>query len=42
MNSVSKTGPAKIAVRPDSFHRWRSQKDLVTNRVIGQDGLVGR
>lgn len=40
MNSDSKTGPVKIAVRPDSFHRWRSQKDLMAKRVIGLGGLV--
>ena len=40
MNSAHKAGPASIAVRPDSFHRWRSRKDLLAKRLIALGGLV--
>ena len=40
MNSVPKTGPADIVTRPDSFHRWRSRKDLLAKRLIALGGLV--
>jgi phosphate transport system permease protein len=40
MISTDKAGPAGIAARPDSFHRWRSRKDLLAKRVIGLGGLV--
>ncbi len=40
MNSPHRAGPAKIAVRSDNFHLWRSRKDLFASRVIGLGGLV--
>jgi len=40
MNSVHKDGPARIAVRSDNFHRWRSRKDLLAKRVIALGGLL--
>ncbi len=40
MNSPHRAGPAKIAVRSDNFHLWRSRKDLLASRVIGLGGLV--
>ena len=40
MNSATKAEPAKIAVRSDNFHRWRSQKDKLASRIIGLGGLV--
>jgi len=40
MNSTPKAGPAKIAVRSDKFHRWRSRKDKLASRIIGLGGLV--
>ncbi len=40
MNSAFKAGPANITARSDSFHRWRSRKDLLARRLIGLGGLV--
>ena len=40
MNSSPNVGPAKIAVRSENFHRWRSRKDLLARKVIGLGGLV--
>ena len=40
MNSAPKAGPAKIAVRPDNFHLWRSRKDQLASKVIGLGGFV--
>jgi phosphate transport system permease protein len=40
MNTSPNAGPAIVAVRPDSFHRWRSRKDLIARKVIGLGGLV--
>jgi len=40
MNSTPITGPAKIAVRSDNFHRWRGRKDKFASRLIGLGGLV--
>ncbi len=40
MNSAHKVGPAKIAVRSENFHRWRSRKDLLAKRIIGLGGLL--
>ena len=40
MNSAPQAGPAQLAARSDSFHRWRSRKDLLARRIIGLGGLV--
>ena len=40
MNSPHKAGPAKIAVRSDNFHLWRSRKDMFASKIIGLGGLV--
>ena len=40
MNTPHKAGPAKIAVRSDNFHAWRSRIDLFASKVIGLGGLV--
>jgi len=40
MDSAPKSAPANIASRPDSFHRWRSRKDLLARKLIGLGGLV--
>lgn len=40
MNSAHKAGPAKTAVRSDSFHLWRSRKDRLASKIIGLGGLV--
>jgi len=40
MNSPPATGPAKIAVRSDRFHLWRSRKDRIASKIIGLGGLV--
>jgi phosphate transport system permease protein len=40
MNTPHRAGPAKIAVRSDNFHRWRSRKDKLASRVIGLGGFV--
>jgi len=40
MNSAPKAGPAKLAVRPDSFHLWRSRKDQLASKIIGLGGFV--
>ncbi len=40
MTSAHKAGPLNIAQRTDTFHRWRSRKDLLAKRVIGLGGLV--
>jgi len=40
MNTPHRAGPAKITARPDSFHVWRSRKDLVARKIIALGGLV--
>ncbi|MGB5487906.1 MAG: hypothetical protein WBN06_10995, partial [Lysobacterales bacterium] len=40
MNSPHRAGPAKIAVRSDNFHRWRSRKDKLASKVIALGGFV--
>ena len=40
MKSASKAVPANIVSRPDSFHRWRSRKDMIAKRLIGLGGLM--
>jgi phosphate transport system permease protein len=40
MNTPHTAGPAKIAVRPDSFHVWRSRIDQIASKIIGLGGLV--
>ena len=40
MISARKAEPAKIAVRSDNFHRWRSRKDRVASKLIGLGGFV--
>lgn len=40
MNAAPKVGPAKIAVRSDNFHLWRSRKDQLASKVIGLGGFV--
>jgi phosphate transport system permease protein len=40
MNSTAASGPASIASRPESFHRWRSRKDMLARKCIGFGGLI--
>ena len=40
MNTPHSVGPAKIAVRTDSFHVWRSRIDQFASKIIGMGGLV--
>jgi phosphate transport system permease protein len=40
MKSSHIAGAAGIAVRPDSFHRWRSRKDQFARKVIALGGLM--
>ena len=40
MESAPQLGPAAIAARPESFHRWRSRKDYLAKNVIGLGGLM--
>ncbi|MGB5291798.1 MAG: hypothetical protein WBN41_10165, partial [Lysobacterales bacterium] len=40
MNTPHRAGPAKITARPDSFHVWRSRKDLLASKIIALGGLV--
>jgi len=40
MKSAFNSGPVNIVERPDSFHRWRSRKDLFAKKIIALGGLI--
>ena len=39
MNSAPKAGPAKITLRSDNFHAWRSRKDQLASKIIGLERM---